>query len=472
MRFSLPSGFVKRSLASHSWLGLMTGALMYLICLSGTLAVFGQELQQWEQPRGDTFTEFDPQALETTYNELTASGVEVTHHMFVMLPTEKRPRLTISSENQTWLVHPDGTLGAEVAHEWTDMLVNLHLYLHLPRNIGMIFVSAFGAILCGLIVSGFFAHPRILKDAFNLRLGGSRQLEQTDIHNRLSVWGAPFHLVIAVTGAFFGFFGLVMGPLSQTYFDGDRTQAMAALYGAEPALAQDMEPVGLSAALTRMDEIAPQAEPFYLTIEDAGTPQQYMIIGATHPGRLIYAEQYRFDAAGNYLGPAGFADGEAGQQVIFSVYQAHFGQFGGMLSKVFYGIFGLALSVVSVTGINIWLAKRGKKDVINRLWSGFVWGAPVALALSAIAALVLPLSPAGCFWAVMAAAAGLSLFMNQDRTVRILMLASAAALAGVALCHAILFGAYAAQDAALAVNLSAVLLAAGFLAAGLTRKSA
>ena len=154
------------------------------------------------------------------------------------------------------------------------------------------------------------------------------------------------------------------------------------------------------------------------------------------------------------------------------MYQAHFGQFGGMLSKVFYGIFGLALSVVSVTGINIWLAKRGKKDVINRLWSGFVWGAPVALALSAIAALVLPLSPAGCFWAVMAAAAGLSLFMNQDRTVRILMLASAAALAGVALCHAILFGAYAAQDAALAVNLSAVLLAAGFLAAGLTRKSA
>jgi hypothetical protein len=32
------------------------------------------------------------------------------------------------------------------------------------------------------------AHPRIFKDAFRLRIGGSVRLEQADLHNRLSVW--------------------------------------------------------------------------------------------------------------------------------------------------------------------------------------------------------------------------------------------------------------------------------------------
>ena len=44
------SAVVKPALASHAWLGIVAGGLMYLICLSGTLAVFYEELERWEQP--------------------------------------------------------------------------------------------------------------------------------------------------------------------------------------------------------------------------------------------------------------------------------------------------------------------------------------------------------------------------------------------------------------------------------------
>jgi uncharacterized iron-regulated membrane protein len=39
-------------LAGHSALGLAFAALIYLVCFSGSIAVFTQEFTRWEQPAG------------------------------------------------------------------------------------------------------------------------------------------------------------------------------------------------------------------------------------------------------------------------------------------------------------------------------------------------------------------------------------------------------------------------------------
>lgn len=202
---TLPGAWIRQSLSAHSWIGLAVAALMYLVCVSGTLAVFYDELERWEQPYAEEYLEYDAQALEQAFNDLVASGVEVTPHMYLVLPTEAVPRARIASENASWFVNADGSIGSEERNDWSEMLLDLHLYLTLPESWGMLVVSALGALLVGLIVSGLVAHPRLFRDAFNLRLKGSRRLEQADVHNRLSVWGLPFHLMIAITGAYFGF---------------------------------------------------------------------------------------------------------------------------------------------------------------------------------------------------------------------------------------------------------------------------
>jgi uncharacterized iron-regulated membrane protein len=445
-------------------MGVMVGALMYLVCLSGTLAVLYPEFERWEQPDVTETEEFDPQAVERAYHALAASGEPVTHHMYIGLPGEEMPRATIASEDNGWFVNPDGNLGPEIDHGWTDMLLYLHLYLHLPQTFGMIVVSALGALLCGLIVSGFMAHPRLFKDAFLLRTGGSRHLEQADIHNRLGVWGAPFHLMIGITGAYFGLAALVAFVLASAYFDGDTEAVFAAAFGDEPELQQPAQPVAIARAVESMERIAPDARPFFVTVEEADVPEkQFMIVSARHTGRLIWAEQYRFDGAGNYLDKVGYSDGEAGKQAIFSVYRIHFGHFGGLGVKVLYLVLGLALTVVSVTGINVWLARRRGRDRWNDLWSGFVWGAPPALGFAAIAEVLLEIPSTGLFWAGLVAAMAWAVRVRDEvASKHRLQAVTAAVLAVLVLGYGLRFRADAFTALPVAINAGILLTACVF----------
>lgn len=466
MKNLLPPSLVRNALSGHSWLGLLTGALMYLICLSGTLVVYYKYFERWEQPEVPEFQQLAPSLVDHAYRNVLSQPQQVSGDMLIMLPAEDSPRAYVASSIGAWFLQPDGRRGDAIAHPWTDMLANLHLYLHLPSTFGMIVVSAFGALLCALIISGFLAHPRIFRDAFNLRLGGSRRLEQADIHNRLSVWGAPFHLMIGVTGAYFGLAALMNALIATAFFDGDRDAATGAIHSPAPALQQQVAPMDVQGALERMAEVAPDAEPFYIAIEDINTPEQYMIIGGRHHDRLIYGEQYRFDQEGQYLGKAGYTDGPAGRQAIFSTYRLHFGHFGGSPVLILYGVLGLALTIIPVTGINIWLARRRGRDYLDNLWTGLVWGTPPALLLTAVAALVtVGAGTAMLFWGGVVASMGLAQWLDNDARCRLVLqlLTGGLALALVA-GHLVRFGGSSLENsAALGVNVSLLLVAAVFL---------
>ncbi|MBL4672150.1 MAG: PepSY domain-containing protein [Arenicella sp.] len=377
--------FFSQSLNAHSWLGLMVGALMYLVCLSGTLAVYFEEFERWEQPSAQEYVNYDIDKIDAAFNNLLSNGTtEVTPHMYVTLPTEGNPRVALVTENEGWFLNQDGNIASSTAHPWTSLLTDLHLYLHLPEAWGMILVSAIGAILMTLVISGFASHRTLFKDAFKFRVRGSKQLEQTDIHNRLSVWGAPFHLMIGLTGAFFGFAMVVVYLYAAVYKNNDIEHVTQSVFGEEPSLSQDVGEINLAKAFKQMPQLAPNTTPILAIVHDTGTPGQFIEIFSQHPNRLIYSENYVFDANGNFLHTKSFSDGEIGKQIIYSMYRLHFGHYGGWWTKVIYFLLGLAITIVSVSGINIWLAKRKYKDLINDLWAGFVWGTPIALIVPAI----------------------------------------------------------------------------------------
>jgi uncharacterized iron-regulated membrane protein len=229
----VPPTFVRTVLSGHSGLGLVAAALIYIVCLSGTAAVFLNELRLWEEPAVPTQTHASPQAVQAFAEALTKAHPKVPF-IYLGLPTDDMPRLHAYVGEQVFVADAQGRIAVEASAPWAHFLEHLHIYLHLPETLGLIVVGLIGAALTGLIVSGFLAHPKIFRDAFAFRWAGAKRLSQADLHNRLSVWGAPFHLVVAWTGAYIGLASLLLFAVAGVTTKGDIAKVTAPIYGVVP----------------------------------------------------------------------------------------------------------------------------------------------------------------------------------------------------------------------------------------------
>src|SRR5690606_36055545 len=144
-----------------------------------------------------------------------------------------------------------------------------------------------------------------------------------------------------------------------------------ATWPAEPLLENQAPVYGVARALRTLQELSPEGSRLlYLIVHDADSENRFMEFYVQQPGLLAWSENYRFDTSGNYLGTAGYTEGEGALQALYSVYRIHFGHFGGFATKLFYVLLGLSLTVVSASGVNIWLEKRKYRDALNLIWPG------------------------------------------------------------------------------------------------------
>jgi uncharacterized iron-regulated membrane protein len=412
-----PAGLVQRALGGHAAIGLLAGALMYIICLTGTLAVIHDRFARWEQPGAPEMATLAPDAAQAAMQAAIAAeaGKPRTTHLYVRMPNSDLPRAAVTTDSGGWTVDRAGRLAGREGDAWTSFLVDLHETLHLPATWGLILVGALGVVLAALAVTGVVAHPRIIRDAFRLRTRHGAQIARADWHNRLGVWTLPFAIAIALTGAFIGLGGVGVSVLAKAYAGGQTEKIYAPLFGGEGA--PDLKPAPLpdiAAALRTLAARAPGTRPTYVIVHDPGTRGQHVQIIAAHPRRLIYGETYGFDARGRWLGGVGLADGTIGQQAASSTYNLHFGNYGGLPVEIAYLLFGLALCVVTATGTTLWLEKRRRRGLpVDRLaacWQMVVWGTPLALTwliwLRAAAGIEAPLGLV--FWAMLAVGVALA----------------------------------------------------------------
>lgn len=409
---SPPQTFVRRALGGHAAIGLLAGALLYIISLTGTLVVIHDRLQRWEQPDIAEAAVLTPAAAQAAMANAIAQdrGKPPTTHLYIRMPTADLPRTVVTTDHGGWYVDGNGKVVAREAHAWTEMVINLHEYLHLPASWGMILVGALGVALASLLITGVLAHPRIVRDAFTLRLRHDPQIARADWHNRLGVWTLPFALAVTLTGSFIGLGSVGFGVLAKGYTGGDLEKIYAPVFGDEPAADARAAPLpDIATALSVLAERIPDGTPTYVIVHDPGTRGQHVQILAERPRRLVYGENYQFDAKGGWRGPVGMADGALGKQFAASTYNLHFGNFAGLAVEIVYMVLGLALCVVTATGTTLWLTKRRRRglgsDRLDACWTMVIWGTPLALVATAwLRAIAGPDAPlvAG-FWGLLAA---------------------------------------------------------------------
>ena len=383
---------ILQSIHAHSVLGLTVGVFMYLLCLTGTLLVVADYWERWEQPNIPEFAEVRPESFNTALDGFLKKVEDIPKTIYLVLPTASLPRVHVAGDNQEWWVDTQGNTINPVQSAWIELIKNIHIYLHLPETIGLLVVSIIGAIFIGLIISGIVAHPSIFKDAFKFRAGGNKRIELLDIHNRLSVWALPFHLMIGVTGAFFGLVGLLVVFAAAALYDGDRQALFDEVYGADPKINAPLTDIQFSPAFDYLKEKHPNSSPIYIAVQNYGTEQQYFEVAATFPQTLAYSEIFRFSSSGQFINQQDLIGGPIGRQVLYSVYRLHFGWFGGLGIQLLYIALGLSITVISVTGINLWLNKK-EEAWLHQQWLALVWGFPLGLTVAA-AGSFLTLTPA------------------------------------------------------------------------------
>lgn len=482
--------FVKAMLAGHSALGLAFAALIYIVCLTGTLAVFLHELHRWEQPNAPLVHEqLRPEAL----NEAVWSGYgqalidNAAQDLILVAPSPMTPRFLVmyhnvaTGEEGEWVADADGHLKARVRAPLADFIGELHMRLHLPRTWGVFLVGLTGVALLSSLISGLLSHPRIFKDAFALRWGGSKRLQEADLHNRLSVWGLPFHFVVSLTGALLGLSTLIVGVLALAAYNGDSEKAFAAILGPRAMPSKEAGRVpDLAAMVATVRSQQPDAQLVSAELQRVGTAGQMVHLSMKTPGHVAFGNIYYFDASGKLVGDGGVENGGVGQQIIGVLQPLHFGWFGGIATKIIYGLLGLALTVITQSGVAIWLARRRDKGrpvpVWERIWCAVVWGQVAALALTAIAALRFEETTVlVVYCGAVIGSLIFAILSKNDSSVRWMLQAlSAASLGLLALLHTVTWWTRATDPAAsyiTAVVAVVAIILAGFASAGILKTS-
>jgi len=291
------------------------------------------------------------------------------------------------------------------------------------------------------------------------------------MHNRLGVWALPFHLLISLTGALLGMTTIILSVLALALFKGDMDAAYKVFIPPEPKA--DMRPAplpDLRPMFATVARLAPDSVPNFVSIDDLGKRSQHVLIIAAPNAELSRGDNYQFTGDGKLFEAPPPGGNTVGTQVLGAVSVLHFGWFGGWPLIVAYGFLGLALTVLTATGVTIWIARRRDQGRAvpgwDRLWTAFVWSQPVAVAGTALLAVLAPKSTLVLAWSILTLLCCVSASLwPAQRIAPLLRLASAGLLCAVAAAHIVLHAGHVADLVAWIVDGTIVVIAA-VLAAG------
>ena len=224
----------------HTWVGLLTCWIIYVIFFAGTASFFRDEINLWNQPAiHNVQSQTDRVAAQR--QQIIKGFDYLNQHAAnspswrITLPEERIPYLVYGyakpkepgqrrSQFVNTQLNPNTmqALPAFVETKGGNFFYRLHYQLYYLDAITGRWVVCFASFFMLLaIISGVVIHKRIFKDMFTFRRNkGTRSW--LDAHNLSSVLALPFHLMITYTGIITLIFMLFPYPALTTYDKGMR----------------------------------------------------------------------------------------------------------------------------------------------------------------------------------------------------------------------------------------------------------
>ncbi|MHA6720407.1 PepSY-associated TM helix domain-containing protein [Sphingomonas sp. RS6] len=346
----------------HSWAGLKLGIFMTFVLATGTLAVFAHEIDWLVTPAMRAVPQEGPRASWGTIAAAAARAEPGGRLETIYAPID--PWFTAEA-----LVETDGGIRRRVyvdpwsgavtgTHSWANVhrfLRQVHRHLMLPTRIGIPIVASLALLLLASLVTGIVTYKKWWRGFFRRPRSGDLRRLSGDLHRLAALWSLWFVALIASTGLWY---------LVETLGG----------HAAVPRLPKTpvSAPAPTGPALDRLVAVAQTARRSLEIREIRFTERNGVVLLGQDQAWLVRdrANLVAIDPAdGRVLASLDGRTLNAHQRISEMADPLHFGTFGGLVTKLIWFLFGLALTGISITGVVIY-AKRLEKAGGHRTGAG------------------------------------------------------------------------------------------------------
>lgn len=347
---------IKQHYRLHTWCGIVLGLFLFLLCFSGALAVYKDDLSRWSERTAASRSGDCRIGVDAAFSSLRerAGSAEI-----------RRLSLPEGGEGYYLLRLKDGSrialdrCGEETsagAALLADFFVNLHTRLFFGHE-GRWLVGAAGLGMLASLVSGLLFYRKLWRAFFTQRWSRSLRLALSDLHKTVAVWALPFHLLITLTGIWLGLYGLIIpaaqfirapeAPATEMRMEGRRP--------ASPSPAQESPPA-LGALLERAQTAVPGLQPLFVDFKEG-----IIEVRGNLPGHLVQRHRAGVDFEGGSGAPLMVHDPRRQAlpgRLHDMMMPLHFGDWGGDVLKAVYLLLGIAGAALALSGVAVWAEKR------------------------------------------------------------------------------------------------------------------
>ncbi|MHA7815340.1 MAG: PepSY-associated TM helix domain-containing protein [Pseudohaliea sp.] len=374
---SRPPTLRKRLFSWHSWAGFQLALLSFTVLLSGTLAVVGDEIdwlldenRRIERYQGPPAWTAMQATVRERYPDLPVQALTLGE-----LPTmaaQARLRLADGRPRRLFL---DPATGAALGEgHWLSaqrLLRDFHRYLFiLPSGLGLPIVTVVAVILAVQLVTGLATVRKWARGLLTLRANRGIRVFLGDFHRSAGLWASWFTALMVVTSLWY----FAEWVLHST---GGRAAAPIAAISAPAASPPPLRPLGEYVAAA--ERAYPGFRATSILFPD-GRRAQLVITGRAGDWLVRdRAARVTIDAATARVLAVQRPESLTTLEYLADLADPwHFGDVGGLATKLLWFVFGLLLTALSATGV--WLTWRRTRAGASR-WHALSGG---VLLLSAV----------------------------------------------------------------------------------------
>ncbi|MEN1728994.1 MAG: PepSY-associated TM helix domain-containing protein [Pseudomonadota bacterium] len=368
----------------HQWVGLKLSIFISFIMLTGTLAVFSNEID-WMTKAGmrvDPATLSEevnwPAIADTAYRMDDLAEVQSLNAPLGSRFAASAVVITDEGERRLLYMHPStGELQGD--YSWVTVqrvLRFMHRHLFLPTSIGVPIVSSLSLLLAVSLATSLVVYKKWWRGFLKpIRFRRNARAVWGDAHRLAGVWSLWFTVLMVLTGLWY-----LVESLGLRAPAHPSAQISAAEWNNEDISG------ALAMALRSMRAAQPQLE------------IRRIVMPSERSGAFVFQGDYEAILVRPRSNAVWVDASDTRVQLVtdgrdLSVHQRvsemadplHFGSFGGLWTKTIWFVFGAALTFLSISGVAIYTSRILKKEkqtanlgpVIRQSWRGMgVWAWP------------------------------------------------------------------------------------------------